>query len=444
MNGRIVCVLLAAGAAGAQAADIGYHVSTGVSHSDNIARTPNDEQAENVASAGLDFSILQRTRKLDIDTQANFAYLDYLDNTFDSELTGNFNGRARIDWIPRRFTWTFLDNFGQARIDPQATVTPQNRENVNYFTTGPDFFVGLTEDTRLRLSGRYSNVRYEDTPLDSDRLSGAVGLFHDLSAATNISLNAEREHIDFDTGPNDQDYDRDQAYLRYEGEGSRTRLAADLGFSRLERAEETSNGLVARLEVARQISSSSTVTLSAGREYSDASDGFRLSQTLGEASGLDAQPGVPTTDPFVSTYARLGWEFNRNRTGLGANVERFEDSYDRVTVLDRTRAAASAHLRRELTPALRATLVVRRYREDFDNLAANFDESSAIAGLEYRIGRRLSIGAQYQYYTRTSSDLPLTEFTENRFWLGLAYGRNAPQRVLFPQLQDGASSPRGR
>jgi hypothetical protein len=138
------------GAIGAVAADLGYEVNVGVAHSDNIARTETNTINEEIATGGIMFSLSQVSPRLSADLVGNFAYHDYLDNTYESELFGNFVGSARFQIIPERFSWMLTDNFGEVLSDPFQPATPDNRENINYLMTGPDLTLAFGSQTWAR------------------------------------------------------------------------------------------------------------------------------------------------------------------------------------------------------------------------------------------------------------------------------------------------------
>jgi hypothetical protein len=423
----LACAPLLA-AASVQAAERGFEVLAGVSHSDNIGRTSVNEESATVATAGLDFLLQQRTSRLTLDALGDVRYLDYLDNTYSNEVVGNVMADARAQLVPDRFMWVAQDNFGQTSIDPLAAVTPDNRENVNYFSTGPDVSLGLASDTHLMLSGRYGKVSYENSPFDSDRYTGLVGVVRDLSASSRVSLNAQRERVDFDD-PLNQDYDRDQLYASFEGHGGRTRLAVDLGYSRLHRLGESPSGLLARVELARQVSASSVITISGGREFSDSGDSFRLDQTL--STNLDTLSGNQTAAPFRSTYETIGWTFQRNRTGLSLSLQRYEEQFVQSRLFDRVRSSVYGSLSRNLSPTLTADLSGSYSKEDYDVLVGDYRESAARAGFMQRFGRRLSLDLHYEWYKRSSA-LPTGDYSENRVLLTFRYGEmNQPSPITL-------------
>ena len=88
--------------------------------------------------------------------------------------------------------------YGQTTKNQFAPSTPDNRENVNYLSTGPDFTLSLGSRNKLLLNGRFADVSYEDSELGNQRVRGALALRRDLSDATNVSINVTTEQVSFD------------------------------------------------------------------------------------------------------------------------------------------------------------------------------------------------------------------------------------------------------
>ena len=162
----IVAVTVAASMPAA-ADGLEYRASIGAGYTDNIRRDTGNEQDENLGIAGLRFSYDADTRKLDADLVGEIAYYEYLNDTFEPELLGNIYADASFALVPDRLHWVLTDGFGQVMTDPFQAQSPANRQNINYLSTGPEAFIGLGSQTRLRLAGRYSLATYEDDPFDS-------------------------------------------------------------------------------------------------------------------------------------------------------------------------------------------------------------------------------------------------------------------------------------
>ena len=75
----------------AQTSGLAFGLSAGMGHSDNITRVPEDEIDESFATAGFQLNANQQGR-LSYSALGDLSYVDYLDDTFDSEVVGGFDG----------------------------------------------------------------------------------------------------------------------------------------------------------------------------------------------------------------------------------------------------------------------------------------------------------------------------------------------------------------
>lgn len=414
---------------GARAVELDYEVTAGVGHSDNIARTSTNEIEEDIVSGGLTFSLSQMSSRVEADLVGNFAYYDYLDDTYDSEVLGNFVGSGLFHFVPERFTWMIADNFGQVLTDPFEPATPENREYINYLTTGPDFMLGFGSLTRLRLGGRYTLSSYEESPFDSDASSGELELSRLLSSSSSIAFNVRAQQIEYDDITN-ANYDQNDAFLRYSARGARTVLAVDAGYSELERESSgTQNGVLFRFEATRRVSESSTVNLALGHEFSGAGAAFATAQS-GGSIGLDTALSRQVPDPFTHEYATLGWAFSRNRTGLRLSGMRSEQSYEGASELDQTLTSVTGAIDRALSTTTNLVLESTYVEAEFEEPGRSYDEITAGLTFTWRLSRVLSLHLTYDYFDR-SSDSGVDDYTENRFWLSIGFGRGVPRRMTM-------------
>lgn len=423
-----IASLLALGFAIAQAraGNFDYQLSAGGAHSDNIRRVAVDEQDEDIASAGLRFSFDEQTRKLSADLVGNFDYQKFLDDTYESQLIGNFAGNLDIAFVPDRFSWTFADNFGQVLADPLLPATPLNSENINFFTTGPDLTLGLGAQNRLKAGARYLRTDYEDSPFDSTTTLGEIGIGRSFSSVNSLSLNARFQQVDFAQEQLDTDYDQSEAFLRYEADGARTKLTIDAGYVELDRdALEDSNSELLRISAARQLSRASNLTLLAGREFSNSGSAFAAFQGDGPIT-LDPTAGRQTPAPFLHDYFSLAWYFQSNRTSFTVRAGQDEQTYEFQDVLDQTLTTYAASYRRDLSAASNVQLFAERIDGEFTAGGAQYTDTNAGVSLSWRVTRKFSVDISYRYADR-NGDVLTGEYTENRLWLSIGYQRGAPR-----------------
>ncbi len=415
-------------------AEIGYGVSVGVGYTDNVARTAEGEQEETITSVGAALDWSQQTSRMDAAVVGEIHYLEYLDDTFDSEVVGTIVGNGSFDIVRERFAWTLEDTFGQTTIDQFSPVTAGNRENVNYLSTGPDFTLPLSSRVDFLLSGRYSDVYFEHSELDSERVSGEASLRRAISSASSAALKVLMEDVEAKDPASEgasTDFERREAFVEYELNGARTSLSVDLGYTELERTEagvnQKADGPLARARLTRRVSPSSTVYLEGGQDFSDAGTIFRQLQS-GEPTQFRTQPVQRVANPFTNTFGTLGWNFRRHRTGIDLRASYFEEEYEAASEFDRERLVGDLFLSRNLSSVTEATIRVSYSRQEYVEMSREFADLMSSLSFSWRLGRMSYLTAEYAYYDR-SDDVPTDEYSENEFWLLFGIGGGTSQSM---------------
>jgi hypothetical protein len=421
---RAVAAGLLANAAGA--AELSYGVDVGVGQSDNITRVENDPQDETIASLGAQLRLDHESNRLRANVTSRLEYLDYLDDTYESELVGNLVGTAVVDIVQERFSWTVDDTFGQLTQNQFAPSTPDNRENVNYLSTGPDFTFPLGSRNRLLLNGRFADVSYEDSEIGNQRVSAALALRRDLSDATNASIKLTTEKISFDDEVLGVDYDNNEAFLNYSLDGARTTLSVDGGVTEIRAEGETNSSWLGRLDLTRRASSALTMGLELGHDFSDAGDSF-VNLQAGQPGSTDPVPVQQTTLPFENTYGSIFGRFARNRTGIELRAGYHDEGYDLLPLFDRKRTTLDLNLDRSLNAALSVLVSADYSHQDYEAIDSEFTDLTARFELRWKLGRSTIVSFEYAYldrndesngtdYTSTGND-----YTSNELWVRFGY-----------------------
>ena len=420
---------LIAGAAGAVAGDLEYRVSAGAGQSDNVRRTPDNETDETIATGGLQFAFNQNEGRLNADVVGDFAYYDYTKSTYDNEFVGSLFADSSFAVIPERMQWVLSDQFGQILSDPFLPSTPDNRQNINVLTTGPDFFVGLGSQWRMRVSGRYTLTDYQDFPYDSSGTAGELALIRLLGDRSSVSLNSRLEQVRYDRQQLAADFDQREAYLRYEAHGARTNITADAGVTELKSDDallQNRSGALLQLQASRRLSAYATITLRGGRRFATASGAFTSDQGITNI-GLGTAPGRQTAEPFILDQGTLDWSFRRNRTSVSLDGSWATRTYKNNPGFDQTLTTYSARLGHDLSPRMTLDVMGTRGGVDFKTGNGDYVESQYSTSLLWRLTRSFTMELKYERYNRTA-DLAANEYTENRLWLTFGFGHGDPRQ----------------
>lgn len=399
-------------------AEIAASAEAGVGYSDNIGRDQSFEVEETIGTVGLQLDWRERTRRLRGDAVVDLSYFDYLDDTFDSELVGTANGSLALGIVPEILQWVVEDSFGQARGDPFVPTSPENREDLNYFSTGPELTLRFGRTGFGRLFGRWSSTTYETSPLDAERTMAGASMGRRASPRSEISLNAVTETIEFDDDFN-TDFDRDSAFIGWELDAARTAINAQLGYTSLEREGDDKNGsALVNVFITRDLTASSVLHLTLGQQLGDAGDSLR-SQLENGPVGAGGQI-TATDDPFENRVVSAEWRYTRGRGGFALGVSWNDDDYETLNQFDRTRYAYSASINRQLASTVDFELSALLEQGDFDNVDLETDELRLRATLNWRAWRTLGVRFLLERFDRNDSSGD-SEFQENRAFVTLAY-----------------------
>ncbi len=397
-----------------------YAFRMGAGGTDNVERTTTDAASESLALSQLDFALDTVTNRIKADATANLSYLKYLEGTYDNDLVGRVDGFGRFALVQDHFFWAVQEDFGQALVDRMAALTPTNSENINYFSTGPDVTFDVSSTNFVTLNARYANVTYEVSPFDGDRYGGGLTFGHRLGAGSTISLNADFKRFLFDDQVTNNNYDRTTAYVRYEAQGRRTTISANVGASQVNENGAKDASPLVQFEMVRKISAASTLTLYGGIQSTDAADSFRNKEAGAAGSGM-AEPEQGTAEAYDRTYYGFLWNYVHNRSALDLSWRRDDDTYnDPTSDLDVIRDDFQLALSRDMQANLRLSLLYWLVRLDYPERDFVDNQTRLALAATWRFARALGVVLDVEHIERNPSG-SATGFRENRVFLSVEY-----------------------
>ena len=402
------------------ALDTDFEVEVVAFYSDNVTRVDPSRDIDGVVTtAGFTLNLEEQSRRLDLIAHGGLLFATFPGSTFDDETLGLVTASALIRISEQNFSWFFAENLGQVVINPFQAETPDNRESMNFFTTGPRLSLPLGSRTKLNLEGNFSDVQYEERPLDNQRFGGSIGFERELSRNRSLSFIVDGERIEYDDAPPNAPVDQQSAYLRLQTAAARSQLSLSLGWNQVERAGNKGDGLLAELDWSRQVSAISTFSFHFGTRFSDAGDIFRFIQSI-DSRRAGTQDIQTVNDPFQLDTVSIAYTLNKPRTRLSIDAFYEKENYESRTDLDRDRSGIKLDLTRNLTRSLNATLFTNLSYRDYDNTTRNDDDSIYGFRLRWDISHRLGLNLTVQRIERDSSDA-LFNFVEKRASLSLLF-----------------------
>ncbi|HEY5971946.1 MAG TPA: outer membrane beta-barrel protein [Pseudoxanthomonas sp.] len=412
----------------AHAVKLDYELGASLLHSDNIDLRENDPVGESVLMPQVRFNAEQTGAVVQMNLSGNLQYLSYLDNTFDDEARGDFNGRFKWDVLPERISLVAEDYLSLQPVNTQASFGPDNQQQVNIFIAGPSFHARFNPVTRGELDLRYYNTYAEETDgFDGDRYSAAARLRRQINSISQVSLNLEATKAEYDDFGGLFDYTRYDGYLNYERTLASARLEVNLGHSRIERSDDSSvSEPFFDANLYWDATSRSRFNVNLNYQLADATQDLvrRANQPddgpiTGDPIELDLQVGP---DIYLGRGVRLGYRYTGERITMT-----LQPSFERIRYVDgfsedqRTRSARF-NLRYRLTTRLIASFMATKRVREFEVSDREDDDLVAGIGLINQFTRHWTGRIDFKRRERDSNVVGRS-YRENSIALTFTYRR---------------------
>ncbi|HEY4291447.1 outer membrane beta-barrel protein [Luteibacter sp.] len=399
------------------AGTLNYTLYGGIEHSNNIALSSDNPVSENVLTPGGTFQFTQMGSTFQANVVGTVEYRKYLQNHFDSQLQTQLAGQGNWTIAQDRLDFSVEDYAGVQPVDQLASDSPDNQQQTNVLVAGPTLRMRFGEAARGQFELRYINSYASKVDeFNSSRGMAAFRVFRDLSPTDTVSANVEFQRVDFDNQPEDANYDRKEAFLRYTSTLAHFDADVLVGGSRLEfDSGETTSAPLVRMRIGWDPSPRNAITLTGAYQYADAAQDI-ITTPGAFGTGLSTDRAEPV-DPFAGTGG-LG---SGNGAGIGTGNSVIGDDVYKERRFDATWNWRGDRLTLTVSPAFSKL----RYLHD-----RTFDQNDRglTLGVGYRLRPTLTLsgfvsGDKLTYRTLDREDttvrlgLNLTQ-QWNRHWSG--------------------------
>ncbi len=398
-----------------------YGISAGVGGTDNVDFSSTHPKSQALAATNLFFDLIRTGSRLELNALGNFSDIDYLQNAYSNQVLGRFDGLANLMLWQNHLKWLVRDDYGDSQINVLQSLTPTNLQRVNLFSTGPDLTLQPTESSFVELQGIYSLIDYQTSPFSGHSEMGSFTVGHQLSPSSSISLVGQVQQQQFDDRSINTDYQVHEFYGHYQLKGARTAIDVQGGVAQAnDRGSWRSSPLV-RLAITRNVSPSSIVSLSGGRDYISTMGSF-ASLSSGVSGGIPIAGATQTTSNALRTYGGATWDFHYLRTALNLFGRWERDDYDLQSRDNVSRDQLGLNLNRQFTPRLSANIMASVDRGSYANEGFTQNYGTAGAGLVYRPGTWVVIYGRYDHqFMRSSGVTRDLAYDENRVYVMVGY-----------------------
>ncbi len=395
-----------------------YGTGANLSYSDNITQTSEKEQEEWVGRGIFGVSLEQDSGPFIIDASAFLRYEDFVNDTFSDRLLFSLNNQAEWRIAPERFSWILEDYYTQVSIDPIDPATPDNTQNTNAFSTGPNLVLRLGSLNRLEAGLRYDYIYYEESDADNLRYSAFIRWLLTPASAREYSFNLSGEKVDFMDDDLNENFTREDYSFAFTTRYPRYSFGAELGGTSIQSDRGDDFGYLTRGTLTRNLTNLSTIAISAASQLTD------TGRNLLQASNSLDQANLQTEEVSADIFRQKEISVVFNTAGDPLHGELSANWIDRDyknASLDRVIKGVTGNIGYNITSTLVGT-IFGKYARTREFATKRVDKDSSVGiGLIYLIRRDLSLEMTTQYHNR-NSNLPGGSYREISGLLGIAYG----------------------
>ncbi|MDJ0656323.1 MAG: outer membrane beta-barrel protein [Xanthomonadales bacterium] len=408
---------------------LNYGIGARAQYESNVTLASQDEISDNLVSPFLDFDLNRLGSRVDATLNGFLEYTSYLDDSFESEFRGTMAADVRWKWADDRFNWVLQNDLTRSSINVLAPNTPDNVQQTNALSTGPDLVFRLGAADRLRVGARYNDFyAEEDDDASYDGFGGEITWLRRLSENRSYELTLEGDQVDFDESLlGSSDYDRQQILVAYNHAGSltggRDNVRIEVGYSELEfddGTDDTFDGPIMRLTWDRVASDGATLSLSLIKEIGDI---FRDTNAVLTAFPVnDTQDTAVTGAPFEREEFQIGWTkpiSQRTTLNLQAGLDR--QDYSQID-LDQEVLSAEISFGVQLRPLVQLNAGARWTEQEFNDIGQEDEDTEFVLGLSYQRTRNLFFEVAASYQDQDSTN-PLFRYDNSTFYFQVVYRR---------------------
>lgn len=422
----------------ATAIEIAPRAGLGITWSDNVNRDALAKESDTVVGAQLGVRLNVESLRWNADVDMAGVHRKFLSDTYPSSTLGWVLAHASATILPRHLTWEVEDNYGQTATDAFGAIEPDDRQNTNFFTTGPNLRLLFGRLERLEIRARYSDVRYSETEdLDNHRISSSIALVHRWTAIRQISLEGYGERVYFDRDDMFRNYDLRSAFVALRSDGRRMVSELSLGKSQVDDGRTQRNSTLASLALTRQLTGITSIEAYLRRGFSDAADSFRIGQGGAQQILIDQNVQV-VAQPFVETRAELAIVAALSRGSYRLSASAVKEDYRDLATLNRKRIEIDARANYAWPSLLRTDIFATFSRGSYELSAQDTRDVSFGLALVRPLQGGLDALLRFERYDRSSDINP---FDENRVVLALTWnppprgGAGRPVRNIFDRVR---------
>lgn len=412
----------------ASASEIEPSASIGMEYTDNVTLVPVNEARDLIVNTSVGAEIDAGSGPFRFNASTSLTSQHYTKGTFDDRKYFNLGATVGWEMLKNRFDWTLQDFFSQRAINSLDPDTPDNIQDTNVLTFGPNIYFPVSARQSITLQPEYRKFTYKNgiqvQNLDNQQNSIAADWNYQMFRTMSVGLSGRVNKVDYgEQSISDNTFSN--IGLTVSGGRSRSNYSVNMGSTRVERGRGgNTGGFTGNIIWLFNLTGYSNVRTYIASNLIDTNNGLlnaSRNPENGDISNQQISGEVLRNSILRVTYTKKGATLS---SSVWSELSRQE--YELVP-LDREVQDLGMRFSYPLTAALSMGVSTRYNRielTDIDRKDKQYDISSNI---NYRLSRRLSTVLSLRYRDRNST-LDTADYSAMSVFANLVYGSGSASR----------------
>lgn len=405
----------------ASAAELSTSASIGVRHTDNAALSAADEINESILTSSVGAAIGAGSGPVRVNASTSFTREHYIHETFADQDSFNLSMVAGWEMLRGRVDWKLEDYFTQQSINSLNPDTPDNTQDTNVLTFGPDINFPVSARHLITLRPEYRKFTYEAQNIDNQQSSLNTSWSYQMFRKMNIGLSAGISEVDYDDSLINGNRFRNISLVA-SGQRSRSDYSFSLGTTRVDTENVGSQrGLSGSLTWSLSLTDSSSLRTNFSSDLTDSNSELLSSSRIpenGDFSNEQITAEVSRTSVMRVTY-------NKSNVRLSSSVwaELLKQDYE-LAPIDREVEDYGMTFGYPLTGALSSGISMRYNRIEIIDTNQKDNEYDVGIDFNYQLSRKFSAVLEFEFREKSSS-VENADFDEFSVFANLVYSAGA-------------------
>lgn len=404
----------------ARAVEIKPSASLALQYTDNARKTSDNEASDVLMITSIGAGIDAGSGPFQLKADTSLKHTNYIHDSFGDQQYFNLKASAGWEMLKERLDWKLQNFFTQQSIDSLNPNTPDNIQDSNVFTFGPNIYYRISGLQSLTISPQYRKFSYEIQNTDNQQNALDARWNYQLFRTVSIGVRGGTNKVDYDD-PQNIDNTFTNIHLTLSAKRADYSYSADLGTTRVQPDDGNNvHGVTGNLRWLFNITGASSLRAYLASDLTDASNNLlnsSINPDDGDFSNEQISPEIMRNSVF-----RLAYQMGDAPLSSSLWLELREQDYE-LALLDREVQATGIEFNYPLTATLAAGINAGYSRTELTDTLRK-DNQRSLGGIINVRFSRLLLGTVNLKYHDTNSSLDVMNYSEMTVYVGLVYGYN--------------------